>query len=151
MTTRRLNLFLVTFAGLAAGSACAAEGTATDPLRPLAECLDPTQARGWSIVDNDEIVVDAGRRKYHITFPASCPDLNFTTLLQFRTAGGSNRLCGYALEAVLPSEKGGVSIPCTIASISTIDKAEYKALTARKKNADKPTAQAPSNEKTPAI
>ena len=144
MTNDRLNLrFVALLAGLACSALAAAAplqdsprpdgvsgiGTRTAPLRPLAECLDPQQARGWSVINNDEIVVDAGRRKYHITLASHCPDLNWTQLLRFRTGGGTDRICGYAMEAVLPDTKGGILIPCSIGSISVIDKDRYRALT----------------------
>lgn len=131
------------FAGLALAAtslAVAAEGTPTDPLRPLSECLDPQHARGWAIVDGDDIVVDAGRRKFLIHFSASCPDLNWTRALQFRTAGGSSRLCGHANEAVLPNDKGGMATACSIASITSIDTARYKALTTDSPGKDDATA-----------
>lgn len=144
MTKALLNLGFATLALAVASTAIAAEGTPTHPLRPLSECLDPQHARGWAIVDGDDIVVDAGRRKFVIHFSASCPDLNWTRLLQFRTAGGSSRLCGYANEAVLPDDKGGMSIPCSIASITSIDAARYKELTAESSEKDD-TASVDSN------
>lgn len=129
MTKALRHLGLALAALGAAGTACAAEGTPAAPLRPLSECLDPTQARGWAIVEPDAIVVDAGRRKFLLRFGASCPELEWTTRLQFRTAGGGNRLCGHAREAVLPESRGGLAIPCTLRSIESIDAARYRALT----------------------
>ena len=129
MTKALLNLGFAALSLTATSAAVAAEGTPSAPLRPISECLDPHHARGWTIVDGDDIVVDAGRRKFLIHFSSSCQDLNWTRLLQFRTAGGSNRLCGYPNEAVLPNDRGGISIPCSIASITSIDAARYKELT----------------------
>lgn len=146
MTKALLNLGFAALALAATSTAVAAEGTPTDPLRPLSECLDPQHARGWAIVDGDDIVVDAGRRKFLIHFSASCQDLNWTRLLQFRTAGGSSRLCGYANEAVLPNDKGGMSIPCSIASITSIDAARYKELTTDSPRNGDATAAVDSNE-----
>lgn len=113
------------------GAAHAAEGTPSNPLRPQSECLDPTQARGWAIVDTDAIVVDAGRRKFLLRFGASCPELEWTRQLQFRTPGGSGRLCGHAFDAVLPDSRGGVAVPCSVKSITSIDAAGYRALTSK--------------------
>ncbi|MBB5209029.1 DUF6491 family protein [Chiayiivirga flava] len=134
---RHFGLALVALG--AAGMAGATEGTPAAPLRPLSECLDPTQARGWAIVEPDAIVVDAGRRKFLLRFGASCPELEWTTRLQFRTAGGSNRLCGYAREAVLPESRGGLAIPCTLRSIESIDAERYRALTSPDDDTDAQT------------
>ena len=117
-----------------AGSAHAApvlEGTPGSPLRPHSECLDPTQARGWAIVDTDSVVVDAGRRKFLLRFGASCPELEWTNRLQFRTPGGSGRVCGSAFDAVLPESRGGLVVPCSIESITSIDAERYRALTSK--------------------
>ena len=129
MTKALLNLGVTTLALILASAAFAAEGTSAAPLRPMSECLDPQQARGWAILDAENIVVDAGRRKFLIRFHASCSELNWTPALQFRTANGVNRVCGHANEAVVPETRGGIVIPCTIASITLIDAARYRALT----------------------
>lgn len=108
------------------------EGKPGNPLRPQSECLDPTQARGWAIVANDSVVVDAGRRKFLLRFGASCPELEWTTRLQFRTPGGSGRVCGHAFDAVLPESRGGIVVPCAIESITSIDAARYRELTSKR-------------------
>lgn len=142
-----VSLGLALVAVAAPGPSAAAEGTPGNPLRPLSECLDPAQARRWAIVDPDKIVVDAGRRRFLIQLDAKCPDLHWTQLLQFRTAGGSSRLCGHAFEAVLPDARGGVSIPCTVRSITSIDRERYRALTSPKdEKAVKAEAAAPDTD-----
>lgn len=128
--TKATLLFAVPLA-LAAFGAHGAEGTPGNPLRPQSECLDPTQARGWAIVDTDRIVVDAGRRKFELRFGASCPELEWTRELRFRTPGGTGRICGTGFDAVLPESRGGIAVPCAIRSITPIDAERYRELTSK--------------------
>lgn len=113
--------------GVSALPVGAAVGTPAQPLRPLSECLDPQQARGWSRLDDGTVVVDAGRRKFLIRLPMRCPDLDHTPILNFRPAAGNSRLCGNATEALLGDARGGVQIPCDIASIESLTPDDYRA------------------------
>jgi hypothetical protein len=128
MTNALLHLSLAGFALGAAGGAIAAQGTPDTPLRPLAECLDPDRARGWTSISDKEIMVDTGRDKFFLRFPKSCSDLNFTPVLRFRPSVGSTRICGHSTDAVLGDSRGGVAIPCTISSIVSIDSKRYREL-----------------------
>ena len=36
------------------------------------ECLDPQRARGWTQLDDGDLLVDAGRQKYRVTLISAC-------------------------------------------------------------------------------
>lgn len=135
MTNALLNLGLAALALGAAGGAIAAQGVPGNPLRPLSECLDPERARGWTSISDDEILVDAGPKKFLIRFARSCTDLNFTPVLRFRPSVGSTRICGNSTDAVLGDSRGGVAIPCTVSSVVSIESKRYREL--RDANPDK--------------
>lgn len=129
MTKALLNLGWAALAlGLVSGTAHAAQGTPDNPIRPLSECLDPERARGWTSISDDEILVDAGPKKFLLRFARACTDLNFTPVLRFRPSVGNGRICGHSTDAVLGDSRGGVAMPCTLSSVVSIDANAYRAL-----------------------
>jgi len=64
-----------------------------DPL-PLKQCLRPERARGWAYIANDELLVDAGRRKYRITLTIGCSALSVAQFIGFQSGHGTGRICG---------------------------------------------------------
>lgn len=94
---RTLPLFLASLV-LLTGAARAPPGTPADaPKRTVLrgpDCLDPAGARGWHYVDDDELVVDAGRRKYRIHLTGFCTELGSATGLKFEGDSVSGRICG---------------------------------------------------------
>jgi len=109
-------------------SSMAATDDRTDAPRVLAldECLDPDRARSWALVDSDELLVDAGRHRYHIEFAYACPDVSTAAAVVFRGTGGLGRVCGHPGDAVVASSGGRSSQPCTIRSIETLTDAQYQ-------------------------
>lgn len=124
---------ILTFLGLALiGSLAAAADQASqrEPLRPFAACMDPRQVRGWSQIDEGELLVDAGRSRYHITLDTHCGDLGFSTGIRFESkgVGGGGRICGDLGDSVVPLGTSSRSLPCSIGRIKPVSKEEYNAL-----------------------
>ena len=132
--TRSARLLVVTLAASAvAGCATAPRDSgrppalAADPL-PLADCLDPDRARSFVLLDSSTLLVDAGRRRYQVKLAHACPELGTTHSLQFRPGGGVGRLCGGAMETVLPVGGRPPVRPCPISALRLLDEDAYQAL-----------------------
>lgn len=124
---------LFTFLGLALIGSLAAladEGSGAGSLRPHVACLDPAQMRGWTRIDTDELLIDAGRSRYHITLDDACIDLDFATGLRFdsKVADANGRICGDPGDNVVPLASTGRAAPCPISHIAPVTKSQYKAL-----------------------
>jgi len=115
---KSLMLSLLLLPGLAA---------AAEPLRPMQACLDPTRARAWHPIDSDELLVDAGRQRFHLRVAPSCPELGVSNEIAFRTATGVGRICGNAGDTVLVPRRSPVHFPCRIVEITPLSKEEYAA------------------------
>lgn len=136
---RALPLFLAV--GLSLGGLAQAAGSAAvqapapvsgyKPL-PLAECLDPERARGWTQVDNGDLMVDAGRYKYRVRVASACTALGYSNILGFRGDPISGRVCGNIRDAVLTRD-----YPCKIESVQRLSKEEYDAVLKADKEARK--------------
>lgn len=100
--------------------------SAQPPLRPMSECLDPDHARGWHLIDSDELLVDAGRRKFLLTLAPACPELGFTTAIGFRSGDGIGRICGSPNDRVVFARRTAIDIPCRIAQVTPLTKEQYK-------------------------
>lgn len=106
--------------------ALSGSAAAHEPLRPMSECLDPDRARGWHLIDSDELLVDAGRKKYHLELTHSCPDLAFAMTVGFRSGDGIGRICGSAGDTVLMRKRSLVDIPCRIGKVTPLTKEQYQ-------------------------
>jgi hypothetical protein len=111
-------LLLLMFSGTAA---------ALQPLRPVSECLDPDRARGWHLVDSDEILVDAGRKRFHLQLSPSCPELAFTDTVGFRSGDGIGRICGSAGDTVVAARHSPIGLPCRIVKVTPLTREQYAA------------------------
>jgi hypothetical protein len=109
-------------AALAATPAVAAE-----PLRPMSACLDPNRARSWQLIDSDEILVDAGRQKFHLTLTPACIDLSYAQVIGFRSGDGIGRVCGGPLDTLVMPRRALIGVPCRIVKVTPLTKEEYKA------------------------
>lgn len=98
-----------------------AAATGYQPLRPIGRCLIPERARDWAYVADDEILVDAGRRKYRIRFSYGCPALAFGNFIRFEPGPGIGRMCGHLNERV--AVDGG---HCHVSRVEEIDKATWR-------------------------
>lgn len=65
-----------------------------------ANCLNPAAARSWHVVSGNQLLVDAGRRKYRITLRDICTELGQGGTISFRGDAVSGRVCGNAGEQV---------------------------------------------------
>lgn len=108
---------------LLAGAASAA--TPDEPPRPRAalkgaDCLDGSRVRSWHYVDGNELLVDAGRRKYRITLAESCTELGSAPGIGFRGDSVSGRVCGNFGERVLTGR-----MACRIDRVELMDAKAY--------------------------
>ena len=90
------------------------------------ECFDPAFARGWDYVDDYELLVDAGRRKYRIRLSELCLSLGTSPDLHFVGDHVSNRICGHVGEYVVVGRER-----CRIQRVERIDDAAYLEATGR--------------------
>lgn len=122
-----LALTLVLLGGCASAPRADAPGSAAERrILPLADCLDPDRARGWALVDSDELLVDAGRHRYRIVLARSCPEVATAAAIVFRGSSGLGRVCGNAMDAVVVASRNRMQQPCPIASIELLDEAAYQ-------------------------
>jgi hypothetical protein len=89
-----------------------------------ADCLDPSSARTWDYVSGDELLVDAGRRKYRVRLAEHCTELGHGAVITFKGDPVSSRVCGNAGEAV---RIGRMS--CRIERLEIIDADAYREAT----------------------
>ena len=102
-----------------------AAASAAPPLRPMSACLDPDRARSWHLVDSDEILVDAGRKRFHLRLAASCPELSFNHTVAFRSGDGIGRICGSTGDTVIAPRHNAIGIPCRIVEVTPLTKEQY--------------------------
>jgi hypothetical protein len=128
MQTR--NLLLASLIATLAAPALAGERPEAGyaPLRPLAECFDPDRARSWHLIDSDEVLVDAGRRRFHLQLQFSCPELGHEHAIVFRAGTAVGRLCGHPGDAIVTAPAHGRRTQCPVASVTPLAQEEYEAL-----------------------
>lgn len=105
------------------------------PIRPITQCLDPSRARSWTMLDSSRLLVDAGRNKYLIELAWSCPELATQPALRFSTRAPSGRVCGDVGERVRPGglpvrafvPPPGQEAGCLISRASRLTADEYEA------------------------
>ena len=91
-------------------------------------CLDSSRVRAWVIIDDETLVLDAGRKKYRVSLQQSCFNLSTSPTLQFKGDPISGRICGSSLDAIrIPGEQ------CRISKIEKIDKQIYSEAENKKK------------------
>ena len=113
------SLVLVAGCASSPGPADAGPGVVANPV----ECLDPSWVRGWDYVDDDELLVDAGRRKYRIRLAERCFALGTAPALVFDGDAVNNRVCGHAGETIIVGRDR-----CRIQSVERLDDATYESL-----------------------
>jgi hypothetical protein len=122
----RRNAFIVALVSsvIAACSASPVRSTAPEARAAWlrgADCLDPSTARSWHDVSTTELVVDAGRRKYRISLPASCTRIGLGPVLRFDGDPFSGRVCGVPGDAVLLDD----GQRCLIERLELVDAATW--------------------------
>jgi len=123
--TRTIGTVALILAAFGTHSALPAEAT---PSRPLSTCLDPTRARSWHHIDSDEILVDAGRQRFHLRLATSCPELDYNHTLVFRSGHGIGRICGNSGDTVLFAQTDTRHFPCRIVEVTSVSKDDYQIL-----------------------
>lgn len=127
----RISTILFSLLALAPfASAAAADEHAPAPRNALrgADCLDPSAARTWDYVSGDELLVDAGRRKYRVRLAEHCTELGHGSVIAFKGDYVSGRVCGNVGEEV---RVGRMS--CRIERLELIDAEAYREATTGKK------------------
>lgn len=100
-------------------------GSPAAPL-PMEQCLDPDRARNWVMIDSDELLVDAGRHRYHLRLDIACPELGTAFELVLRGGGGLGRLCGSPFDAVIPLSRSGTRMACGVAQVTVLDETTWQ-------------------------
>jgi hypothetical protein len=121
--TLSVALLATLLAGCAADGRAPRADAASAPPPRAGECFDPAFARSWHFVDDDELLVDAGRRKFRIRLAEMCFSLGTSPALVFRGDYVSNRVCGGVGEYVVVGRDR-----CRIQSVERIDDETYRAL-----------------------
>ncbi|MFT3805310.1 DUF6491 family protein [Arenimonas sp.] len=127
----------------ASSASAPAEPPASTRILPVAQCLDPQMARGWTQMDNGDLLVDAGRNKYRMRVAPACTALSYSNFVGFRGDPITGRVCGGFRDAVLTRD-----YPCKIEGMQRLSKEEYEATLKADKEARK--ARKTSKEKAKA-
>lgn len=127
MNNCTLSIATVAFMLTAFGSHATVPAETTQS-RPLSACLDPTRARSWHHIDSDEILVDAGRQRFHLRLATSCPELDYNHTLVFRSGHGIGRICGNSGDRVLFQQSDTRHFPCRIVEVTSVSKDDYEIL-----------------------
>lgn len=116
---------LLGLAAIGCAGGPASKDSAPTARGPLADCLDPNRARGWVMVDGDQLLVDAGRHFYRIELSFSCPELANSQQLYFKPSNGIGRVCGNAGDAVFGDSRTRLGPGCQIAKLVPISREDY--------------------------
>jgi hypothetical protein len=94
-------------------------------------CLDPHRARSWLLLDSDELLVDAGRRRFHLQLAFACPELGYNDAIHFLGSDPGGRICGLPGDRIVLARRSLQRRPCTILSVTALGIDEYEAIQAR--------------------
>lgn len=115
-----------------AASAAAATGAApaaappAGPIRPLQQCLNPSQITHWQALSAHAAAVVAGDSYFEIRFADDCDSDRSRPAAWQMAPGNSNVLCGDSGESAITA-RGNV---CPIAGMRRLDRNGYNALLA---------------------
>ena len=90
-------------------------------------CFDSQRVRNWIVIDDETLLIDAGRKKYRMHLRDSCSSMGTSTSLRFKGDPISRRVCG-SLDAINVEGEH-----CRISSIEEIDKKAFNDSQNRKK------------------
>lgn len=91
-------------------------------------CLDSKQVRNWIVINDETLLLDAGRKKYRVNLQQSCFHLSTSPVLSFRGDPISGRVCGTTLDAIRVQGE-----QCRISKIEEIDKKIFNQAQNRKR------------------
>lgn len=91
-------------------------------------CLDSSRVRNWIVVNDETLLLDAGRKKYRVNLQHSCFNLGSSPTLQFKGDPISGRVCGTSLDAIRVQGE-----QCRISKIEEIDKQTFNEAQNKKK------------------
>lgn len=112
----------------AASAASAVPVPATGPIRPLQQCLNPSQITRWQSLGARAAAVIAGDSYFEIRFGDDCGNDRSRPAAWQMAAGNSNVLCGDSGESAITAS-GNI---CPIAALRRLDPGSYAALLAAK-------------------
>ncbi len=106
-------------------------------------CLDSQQVRNWIVIDDETLLLDAGRKKYRVNLLNTCFNMSISPTLQFKGDPISGRICSGSLDAIRVQRE-----QCRISKITEIDKQTFNDAQNKKKLSLKLKKSAPAAEKT---
>lgn len=115
-------------ASTAAAASTVAAAPATGPIRPLQQCLNPSQITRWQALGARAAAVIAGASYFEIRFSDDCDHDRSRPAAWQMAAGNSNVLCGDSGESAITAS-GSI---CPIAGMRRLDPDSYAALLAAK-------------------
>jgi len=92
------------------------------------QCLDSNRVRNWIAINDETLLLDAGRKKYRVNLQQSCFNLSSSPTLQFKGDPITGRICGSTLDAIRVQGE-----QCRISSIKEIDKQSFNEAQNKKK------------------
>ncbi len=63
-------------------------------------CVDSSRVRNWIVINDETLLLDAGRKKYRVNLQHACFNLGSSPALQFKGDPISGRVCGSSLDAI---------------------------------------------------
>ena len=120
---RHASLLLLSLA-LAAPLALAEEpAAATTKPQTLTgfHCLEPGPSTGWTYLDDSNILIDGGNRKYKLEFTEACWGIKFDNSLAFRGDSFNGRVCGDLGDEVITEH-----MHCRIKHLEIISTDQYR-------------------------
>ena len=110
----------------AATSTPPAAASPTGPIRPLQQCLNPSQITRWQALGTRAAAVVAGNSHFEIRFADGCDNDRSRPAAWQMAPGNDNVLCGDSGESAITA-RGNV---CPIAGMRRLDQNGYNALLA---------------------
>ena len=112
----------------AAASTAPAVTPATGPIRPLQQCLNPSQITRWQALGARTAAVIAGASYFEIRFGDDCDNDRSRPAAWQMATGNSNVLCGDSGESAITAS-GNI---CPIVGMRRLDAGSYATLLAAK-------------------
>jgi hypothetical protein len=115
-------------ASVPAGTAQAPPPAAAPPAQTLAEdaCVDPGKVRGWSLLGDRRVLIDAGKQRFLVDLSTNCPQLSDNPFLGYRSDHVAGRVCGRPGDRLVPhgsTATGGDD--CPVRRLRTLSGEEY--------------------------